>query len=144
MIHRENCWGNAVAESFYLSSLSTSYGILKTELTHPEEFANHAIARMMSAVWIEVFYNRQRLHSMIRYISPVHFEKLYWVRLSKQNAEYQNCLLNWGKIKTAFPIYLVWLAAILRENSLAKTADLTSEATFATSYRAKPNLAGSL
>ncbi len=33
------------------------------------------------AEWIEVFYNRQRLHSMIGYLSPVQFEEDYWFTL---------------------------------------------------------------
>jgi putative transposase len=78
MSRRANCWDNAVAESFF--------GTLKTELIHLEEFANRATARTTIAEWIEIFYNRQRLHSTIGYISPVQFEKLYWVRLSKHNA----------------------------------------------------------
>jgi putative transposase len=78
MSRRANCWDNAVAESFF--------GTLKTELIHLEEFANRATARTTIAEWIEVFYNRQRLHSTIGYFSPVQFEKLYWGRLSKHNA----------------------------------------------------------
>jgi putative transposase len=86
MSRRANCWDTAVAESFYFAPLSTSYGTLKTELVHLKEFANRPTVRTMIAEWIEVFYNRQRLHSTIGYFSPVQFEKLYWVRLSKQNA----------------------------------------------------------
>jgi putative transposase len=78
MSRRANCWDNAVAESFF--------GTLKTELIHLEEFTNRATARTMIAEWIEVFYNRQRLHSTIGYVAPVQFEKLYWIRLSKHNA----------------------------------------------------------
>jgi putative transposase len=83
---RANCWDNAVAESFYFASLNASYGTLKTKLIHLEEFANCATAGTKIAEWIEVIYNRQRSHSTIGCISPIQFEKLYWVRLSRQNA----------------------------------------------------------
>jgi putative transposase len=57
MSRRANCGENAVAES--------SFGTLKTELTHPRIFSTRAIARTVIAEWIEVFYNRQRIHSTI-------------------------------------------------------------------------------
>jgi transposase InsO family protein len=68
-----NCWDNAVAESFF--------GTLKTELIHPRIFSTRTVARTVIAEWIEVFYNRQRLHSTIGYLSPVQFEEKYWVSL---------------------------------------------------------------
>lgn len=76
MSRKGNCWDNAVAESFF--------GTLKTELVHRHQFQNHRIARTMIAEWIEVFYNRQRIHSSIGYVSPVQFEDNYW-RTLKQN-----------------------------------------------------------
>lgn len=75
MSRRANCWDNSVAESFF--------GTLKTELVHLEVFVERVVARTTIAEWIEVFYNRQRLHSTIGYISPVQFEKLYWRTLSQ-------------------------------------------------------------
>jgi putative transposase len=38
-------------------------------------------ARTVIAEWIEVFYNRQRIHSTIGYLSPVQFEENYWFTL---------------------------------------------------------------
>jgi putative transposase len=73
MSRRANCWDNAVAESFF--------GTLKTELTHPRIFSTRALARTIIAEWIEVFYNRQRIHSTIGYLSPVQFEETYWSTL---------------------------------------------------------------
>lgn len=70
MSRRGNCWDNAVAESFF--------GTLKSELIHPATFLNRAAAKTTIAEWIEVFYNRQRLHSTIGYLSPVQFEEQYW------------------------------------------------------------------
>jgi hypothetical protein len=60
-----NCYDNAVAESFF--------GTLKAEcVTH--QFATHAQARTTTFEYIEVWYNRQRLHSSLGYLSPVEFE----------------------------------------------------------------------
>jgi putative transposase len=75
MSRRANCWDNAVAESFF--------GTLKTELIHPRIFSTRAIARTVIAEWIEVFYNRQRLHSTLGYLSPVQFEEIYWRTLKQ-------------------------------------------------------------
>ncbi len=74
MSRRANCWDNSVAESFF--------GTLKTELIHPRIFSTRAIAKTIIAEWIEVFYNRQRLHSTIGYLSPVQFEENYWFTLN--------------------------------------------------------------
>jgi putative transposase len=75
MSRRANCWDNAVAESFF--------GTLKIELIHPRIFSNRAIAKTIIAEWIEMFYNRQRLHSTIGYLSPVQFEDHYWSDFSR-------------------------------------------------------------
>jgi putative transposase len=74
MSRRANCWDNAVAESFF--------GTLKTELIHSRIFSTRALARTVIAEWIEVFYNRQRIHSTIGYLSPVQFEEDYWFTLN--------------------------------------------------------------
>lgn len=78
MSRRANCWDNAVAESFF--------GTLKTELIYPRIFSTRAIARTSITEWIEVFYNRQRIHSTIGYISPVQFEEDYWRNLDRPMA----------------------------------------------------------
>jgi putative transposase len=75
---KELPWDNAVAESFF--------GTLKTELIYPRSFSTKAIARTVVAEWIEVFYNRQRIHSTIGYLSPVEFEEEYWRKLNHQMA----------------------------------------------------------
>jgi len=63
-----NCYDNAVAESFF--------GTLKAEcVTH--QFATHAQARTAIFEYIEVWYNRQRLHSSLGYLSPMAFEQLH-------------------------------------------------------------------
>jgi putative transposase len=61
-----NCYDNAVSESFF--------GTLKTELVHNEHYATHEQARRSIFEYIEVFYNRQRRHSSLGYLSPEAFE----------------------------------------------------------------------
>ena len=61
-----NCYDNAVAESFF--------GTLKAECV-TRQFATHAQARTTIFEYIEVWYNRQRLHSSLGYLSPVEFEQ---------------------------------------------------------------------
>jgi putative transposase len=73
MSRKGNCWDNAVAESFF--------GTLKTELIHPRIFATRDLAKIVIVEWIEVFYNRQRLHSTLNYLSPVQFEQQYYLSL---------------------------------------------------------------
>ncbi|MCW5569412.1 MAG: IS3 family transposase [Dokdonella sp.] len=61
-------YDNAVMESFFSS--------LKQELTHHERFDGREQARARIFDYIEVFYNRQRLHSSLDYRSPEDFEKM--------------------------------------------------------------------
>ena len=70
MSRRGNCWDNAVAESFF--------GTIKTEFIHLTTFPTRATAHTAIAEWIEVFYNRQRLHSSLNFLSPVQFEENYY------------------------------------------------------------------
>lgn len=57
-----NCWDNAVAESFFST--------LKTELIHRYQWRNLSQLRAALFDYIEVFYNRQRIHSTINYQTP--------------------------------------------------------------------------
>ena len=66
MSRKANCYDNAVAESFFHS--------LKVELVHGIRFATRAEARAAVFDYIEVFYNRTRVHSTLDYKSPVEFE----------------------------------------------------------------------
>lgn len=61
------CWDNAPVESFF--------GTLKRELVHQEKYATRAEARASIFEYIEVFYNRERLHSSLGYVSPETFER---------------------------------------------------------------------
>jgi putative transposase len=66
MSRKGNCWDNAVVESFFSS--------LKLELVYTTQFTTHEQARLALFDYIEVFYNRQRRHSSLGYLSPVNFE----------------------------------------------------------------------
>ena len=66
MSRKGNCWDNAVVESFFST--------LKQELVYTTDFATHEQARLALFEYIEVFYNRQRRHSTLGYVSPVQFE----------------------------------------------------------------------
>lgn len=67
MSRKADCWDNAVSESFFHT--------LKTELTHHCKFKSREEARQAIFDYIEVFYNRIRIHSAIGYLSPVDYEK---------------------------------------------------------------------
>ena len=67
MTRKGNCYDNAPVESFFSS--------LKNELVRHRRFHHHAEARYAIAEYIEVFYNRQRLHQALGYRSPEEFEQ---------------------------------------------------------------------
>lgn len=69
MGRRGQCWDNALAESFFAS--------LKNELVYRTVFATQAKARAAVAEYIEVFYNRTRLHSGIGYQTPAEAAALH-------------------------------------------------------------------
>jgi transposase InsO family protein len=66
MSRKGDCWDNAVAESFFKT--------IKTELIPKNGFATRNEARGKVFEWIEVNYNRQRLHSTLGYQSPTMYE----------------------------------------------------------------------
>jgi putative transposase len=67
MSRKGNCHDNAVMESFF--------GTLKQELVHRETYMTREEARRSLFEYIEVFYNRRRLHSTLGYVSPVQYEE---------------------------------------------------------------------
>jgi transposase InsO family protein len=67
MSRKGDCYDNAVAESFFSG--------LKNELTWDQDFRTRAEARSAIFEWIEVFYNRERLHETLDYVSPVRYEE---------------------------------------------------------------------
>ncbi len=60
------CWDNAVAESFFAT--------LKGELIDTRSWATRAQVRRAVFEYVEVFYNRQRLHSSLGYLTPAAYE----------------------------------------------------------------------
>jgi putative transposase len=67
MSGKGDCYDNAMMESFFSS--------LKTECVHRQVYQSHAEAKLSIFEWIEVFYNRQRRHSSLDYLSPAAYEQ---------------------------------------------------------------------
>lgn len=67
MSRKGDCYDNAVAESFFST--------LKNELLWDRDFKTRTEARSAVFEWIEVFYNRERLHQTLDYVSPVRYEE---------------------------------------------------------------------
>ena len=67
MSGKGNCYDNAAMESFWAT--------LKTDLSIREPFKTKEEARQTIFDYIEVFYNRIRMHSSLGYLSPVDYEK---------------------------------------------------------------------
>ena len=68
MSRKGDCWDNAPVESFF--------GSMKTELEDGIAFETRQAAKNAVFVFIEGWYNRQRLHSAIGYCSPINKEQL--------------------------------------------------------------------
>lgn len=62
MSRKGNCWDNAIAESFFKT--------LKTEMVYHNKFKNQQEAKTAIFEYIEVWYNRKRLHSSLNYKTP--------------------------------------------------------------------------
>jgi putative transposase len=75
MSRKGDCWDNAVAESFFHT--------LKTELTNHYKFKNQEEAKNVIFEYIEVFYNKIRIHSANDYLAPVEFEETQLRELRK-------------------------------------------------------------
>ena len=67
MSRKGDCWDNAVAESFF--------HVLKTELTYHCRWFDYEQAHRSLFEYIEIFYNRERSHSTLDYLSPEQFEQ---------------------------------------------------------------------
>jgi putative transposase len=68
MSSKGNCYDNAPTESFFST--------LKRELVYRQSFKTREEAEKSLFEYIEIFYNRQRRHSTLGYLSPMQFEKL--------------------------------------------------------------------
>jgi transposase InsO family protein len=66
MSRKGDCWDNAVAESFF--------GTLKSETVFGQRFVTREQAKRNPIDYIEMFYNSQRRHSYLGYLTPMEFE----------------------------------------------------------------------
>lgn len=69
MSRKGNCWDNAPMESFFRS--------LKVECVYQQSFKQREEAKTEVFSYIETFYNRQRKHSALNYLSPREYELVY-------------------------------------------------------------------
>ena len=72
MSRRGNCYDNAVIESFFSS--------IKMEELYLNPTPDKHELKDILFDYIEVFYNRERLHSSLKYLSPAEFEEQYYIK----------------------------------------------------------------
>ena len=75
MSRKGNCWDNAPTESWF--------GSFKNERVYGERFETRHEMKAMAFEYIEVFYNRKRLHSTLGYKSPMQFLS-NWIKTQQQ------------------------------------------------------------
>ena len=68
MSRKGNCWDNAVAESFFKT--------MKTEMIYHEKFDTRQKAKLAIFEYIEIWYNRERRHSALGYLTPCEAEDI--------------------------------------------------------------------
>jgi transposase InsO family protein len=68
MSRRGNCWDNACAETFFKT--------LRAELIRGKIYRSKEEARAQIFEYVEVFYNRKRLHSYLGYLTPTEYEEI--------------------------------------------------------------------
>ena len=73
MSRKGDCYDNAPVERFFTQRVPA----LKTELVYQHEYSTRAAARSAIFEYLEVFYNRQRRHSALGYLSPAVYEAHY-------------------------------------------------------------------
>ncbi len=73
-----DCLDNAMAESFFAT--------LKAEFADSQRWATRASARTAVFEWLEVWYNRQRRHSALGYLTPVAHEEQHLLLLLQNRA----------------------------------------------------------
>ncbi len=75
MSRKGDCWDNSVAESFFSR--------LKDERVFWRDYQTRDEAKNDILNYILMFYNSQRLHSKLGYVSPQQFENNYWGVMSE-------------------------------------------------------------
>lgn len=78
MSRKGNCWDNAVAESLWAT--------IKRELVDGEKWATRSELNAALFEYIEVFYNRERLHSFLGNMTPQEYDEQYWMSPDKSLA----------------------------------------------------------
>jgi len=78
-----NCYDNAVAESFFHT--------LKIAVVHGQTYQTRNQATRSIFEYIELFYNQERMHSTLNYLSPNEFEENYF---NQPIYPVANCLLK--------------------------------------------------
>lgn len=73
MSHKDACWDNAVAESFFKT--------LKYEMINHTYFTKRAGARLVTFEYIEGWYNRRQKHSVLNYRTPSQQESYFYTSL---------------------------------------------------------------
>lgn len=74
MSRKANCWDNAVAESFFKT--------LKVELVYDYNFESIEEAKSKVFEWIEIWYNKKRLHSTLGYKTPYEIEQEFYRKIN--------------------------------------------------------------
>ena len=74
MSRKGNCWDNAPAESFFKT--------IKVERIYHRHYLTIEEARSDLFEYIEIFYNRIRLHSYLGFTNPVEFGKMYYKKVA--------------------------------------------------------------
>lgn len=74
MSRKGNCYDNACIESFH--------SVLKKEFIYCTKFKTKAQAQQEVFEYIELFYNRKRIHGTLGYLTPIQFESMYYKRAS--------------------------------------------------------------
>jgi putative transposase len=70
MSRKANCWDNAVAESFF--------GSLKKECVYLQASTKWNTTKLILFNYIEIWYNRKRIHSTLGYLTPLEFEHRFY------------------------------------------------------------------
>lgn len=81
MSSKGNCYDNAPTESFFST--------LKRELVYRESYRTREEAKQSIFEYIEIFYNRQRRHSTLGYLSPMQFEQKFEKQFNNLNLPQQ-------------------------------------------------------
>lgn len=72
MSRKANCWDNAVAENFFK--------ILKSEMVHHTKYQSVLQAKNDVFEFIEIWYNRKRIHSYLDYQTPEQYGKINYLK----------------------------------------------------------------